>query len=83
MSSSSLSQKQRHRVRAASLVAGLALAAVTFAPGTASAATGPADLPATPEHIARLVCTELSGLIGHLPAESGPVRVCKLVNGWD
>ncbi|MEU0358712.1 hypothetical protein [Streptomyces cyaneofuscatus] len=80
------------RTAAAALATGIALAAVTLLAGPAAAApqrTAPAT-PAThtesagvPEHVTRLVCTELAGAIGHLPPESVPVRVCKLVNGWD
>ncbi|MFJ9979766.1 hypothetical protein [Streptomyces cyaneofuscatus] len=81
------------RTAAAALATGIALAAVTLLAGPATAAapqrTAPAA-PATytvpagvPEHVTRLVCTELAGVIGHLPPDSVPVRVCKLVNGWD
>ncbi|MFI5728065.1 hypothetical protein [Streptomyces cyaneofuscatus] len=80
------------RTAAVAIATGIALAAVTLLAGPAAAApqrTAPAA-PAThtvstgvPEHVTRLVCTELAGVIGHLPPESVPVRVCKLVNGWD
>lgn len=84
------------RTAAAALATGIALAAVTLLAGPAAAdapqRTAPAApaAPAThtvsagvPEHVTRLVCTELAGVIGHLPPDSVPVRVCKLVNGWD
>ncbi|MBH0247165.1 hypothetical protein I3W98_36980, partial [Streptomyces cavourensis] len=35
------------------------------------------------EPATRLICTGLAGVIGQLPPESVPGRVCKLVNGWD
>ncbi|MEW1615476.1 MULTISPECIES: hypothetical protein [unclassified Streptomyces] len=35
------------------------------------------------EHVTRLICTELAEVIGHLPPDSVPARLCKLVNGWD
>ncbi|MEV4877656.1 hypothetical protein [Streptomyces cyaneofuscatus] len=81
------------RTAAAALATGIALAAATLLAGPAAAAapqrTAPVA-PAThtasagvPEHVTRLICTELAGVIGHLPPESVPVRVCKLVNGWD
>ncbi|MGW5064592.1 hypothetical protein ACWEQJ_00455 [Streptomyces cyaneofuscatus] len=81
------------RTAAAALATGIALAAVTLLAGPAAAAAPQRTAPATPatytvptgvpEHVTRLVCTELAGVIGHLPPESVPVRVCKLVNGWD
>ncbi|MER8195784.1 hypothetical protein AB0N79_12035 [Streptomyces microflavus] len=77
---------------AAALATGIALAAVTLLAGPAAAAdpqrTSPA--PATHsasagahDHVTRLICTELAEVIGQLPPDSPPVRVCKLVNGWD
>lgn len=77
---------------AAALATGTALAAVTLLAGPAAAAapqrTSPA--PATHsasagahDHVTRLICTELAEVIGQLPPDSPPVRVCKLVNGWD
>ncbi|MEW2066134.1 hypothetical protein [Streptomyces sp. NPDC007346] len=85
------SKPRRSPRTAAALATGTALAAVTLLAGPAAAAaprTAPA--PAThasatgaPEYVTRLVCTELAGAIGQLPPESVPVRVCKLVNGWD
>lgn len=81
------------RTAAAALATGIALAAVILLPGSASAAAPQRTAPAAPtthtasagapEDITRLVCTELAGVIGQLPPESVPVRVCKLVNGWD
>ncbi|MFE2293381.1 hypothetical protein [Streptomyces sp. NPDC059452] len=72
---------------AAALVTGIALAAVTLlAAPAATAAPAPSSTAATATTsagAARLVCTELAGLLGQLPPESLPVRVCKLVNGWD
>ncbi|MXG28189.1 hypothetical protein [Streptomyces sp. YIM 132580] len=78
---------------AAALTAGIALAAVTLLAGPAAAATPQGTAPAVPathvasagghEQVTRLICTELAGVLGHLPPESGPARVCKLVNGWD
>ncbi|MGY5070327.1 hypothetical protein [Streptomyces griseus] len=82
MSRSSLAQKQRRPARAAALVTGIALAALTLSTGTASATT-PAGHPPVADGLTRLVCTELAGVIGQLPPDSAPVRVCKLVNGWD
>lgn len=54
-------------------------------PPRAAAATsaGPASSAGAHEPVTRLICTGLAGVIGHLPPESAPVRVCKLVNGWD
>ncbi|MFC9029018.1 hypothetical protein [Streptomyces arboris] len=81
------------RTAAAALATGIALAAVTLLAGPAAAAAPQRTTPAAPvthpasaglpEHVTRLVCTELAGVIGHLPPDSVPVRVCKLVNGWD
>ncbi|WP_334666476.1 hypothetical protein [Streptomyces cyaneofuscatus] len=72
------------RTAAAALATGIALAAVTLLAGPAAAdSVCVAGAAGVPEHVTRLVCTELAGVIGHLPPESGPVRVCKLVNGWD
>ncbi|MFE7460693.1 hypothetical protein [Streptomyces sp. NPDC057554] len=80
---------------AAALTAGTALAAVILLAGPAAAAPGQeaSTAPAaTAGHassadghglVTRLICTESAGGIGRLPAESVPVRVCKLVNGWD
>ncbi|MCL6291993.1 hypothetical protein ACFY9Y_16035 [Streptomyces fimicarius] len=82
MSRSSLAQKQRRPARAAALVTGIALAALTLSTGTASATTPPGHPPVA-DGLTRLVCTELAGVIGQLPPDSAPVRVCKLVNGWD
>ncbi|BFP54729.1 hypothetical protein ACWGBY_01640 [Streptomyces griseus] len=82
MSRSSLAQKQRRPARAAALVTGIALAVLTLSTGTASATT-PAGHPPVADGLTRLVCTELAGVIGQLPPDSAPVRVCKLVNGWD
>ncbi|MFW3460109.1 hypothetical protein ACN24K_04315 [Streptomyces microflavus] len=76
---------------AAALATGIALAAVTLLAGPAAAAA-PAHLPAPAthsasagahDHVTRLICTELAEVIGQLPPDSPPVRVCKLVNGWD
>ncbi|NEB38983.1 hypothetical protein [Streptomyces sp. SID14515] len=83
MSRSSLAQNQRRPARAAAaLVTGIALAALTLSTGTASA-TAPTGHPPVADDITRLICTELADVIGQLPPESAPVRVCKLVNGWD
>ncbi|MFE8915699.1 hypothetical protein [Streptomyces globisporus] len=82
MSRSPLAQKQRRPARAAALVTGIALAALTLSTGPASATT-PAGPPHAPDHIAGIICTELAGIIGQLPPESPPVQMCKLVNGWD
>ncbi|ALU94274.1 MULTISPECIES: hypothetical protein [Streptomyces] len=82
MSRSPLAQKQRRPARAAALVTGIALAALTFSTGPASATT-PAGPPPVADEIARVICTELAGVIGQLPPESPPVQMCKLVNGWD
>ncbi|MGC4909801.1 hypothetical protein ACLQ2J_29295 [Streptomyces cyaneofuscatus] len=81
------------RTAAAALATGIALAAVALLAGPAAAAAPQRTAPAAPtthtvsagvpEHVTRLVCTELAGVIGHLPPDSVPVRVCKLVNGWD
>ncbi|MER6770989.1 hypothetical protein ACFVG1_14160 [Streptomyces bacillaris] len=84
---------------AAALTAGIALAAVTFLAGPAAAAAPQQTAPAAPvtsaasttqtspagvhEPVTRLICTGLAGVIGQLPPESVPGRVCKLVNGWD
>ncbi|MFE3474087.1 hypothetical protein AAGT00_14300 [Streptomyces cavourensis] len=84
---------------AAALTAGIALAAVTFLAGPAAAAAPQRTAPAAPvtvaaaatqtspagahEPVTRLICTGLAGVIGQLPPESVPGRVCKLVNGWD
>ncbi|MFH9136194.1 hypothetical protein [Streptomyces sp. NPDC017524] len=82
MSRSPLAQKQRRPARTAALVTGIALAALALSTGAASATT-PTGPPPAADHVARLICTELAGLIGQLPPESAPVQVCKLVNGWD
>ncbi|MFD5200060.1 hypothetical protein ACFWM7_07845 [Streptomyces sp. NPDC058375] len=82
MSRSPLAQKQRRPARAAALVTGIALAALAFSTGPASA-TAPAGPPPAADEIARVICTELAGIIGQLPPESPPVQLCKLVNGWD
>jgi hypothetical protein len=82
VSRSSLAQKRRRPARTAALVTGIALAALTLSTGGASATT-PAGPPPVADHVTRLICTELAGVIGQLPPESAPVRVCKLVNGWD
>ncbi|MFD4593753.1 hypothetical protein [Streptomyces rubiginosohelvolus] len=82
MSRSPLAQKQRRPARAAALVTGIALAALTFSTGPASATT-PAGPPPAADEIVRVICTELAGIIGQLPPESPPVQMCKLVNGWD
>ncbi|MBV7246635.1 MULTISPECIES: hypothetical protein [Streptomyces] len=83
MSRSSLAQKQRRPARAAAaLVTGIALAALTLSTGTASATT-PTGHPPAADDITRVICTELADVIGQLPPDSPPVRVCKLVNGWD
>ncbi|MFJ7329516.1 hypothetical protein ACIQVN_25155 [Streptomyces cyaneofuscatus] len=81
------------RTAAAALATGIAFAAATLLAGPAVAVAPQRTAPAAPathtvstgvaEHVTRLVCTELAGVIGHLPPESVPVRVCKLVNGWD
>ena len=84
---------------AAAVTAGIALAAVTFLAGPAAAAAPQQTAPAAPvasaagatqtssagvhEPVTRLICTGLAGVIGQLPPESVPGRVCKLVNGWD
>ncbi|MFF6908586.1 hypothetical protein ACFY9Q_21960 [Streptomyces sp. NPDC012389] len=78
---------------AAALTTGIAFAAVTLLVGPAAAATPQGTAPAASatnaasagghEQFTRLICTELAGVLGHLPPESVPVRVCKLVNGWD
>ncbi|MGW1292849.1 hypothetical protein [Streptomyces sp. NPDC002533] len=83
MSRSPLAQKQRRPARAAALVTGIALAALTFSTGPASATTQAGPPPAASDHITRIICTELAGIIGQLPPESPPVQMCKLVNGWD
>ncbi|MFF3030584.1 hypothetical protein ACFVS7_06135 [Streptomyces rubiginosohelvolus] len=82
MSRSPLAQKQRRPARAAALVTGIALAALTLSTGPA-AATTQAGPPPVADEIARVICTELAGIIGQLPPESPPVQMCKLVNGWD
>ncbi|MEU3054909.1 hypothetical protein [Streptomyces griseus] len=83
MSRSSLAQKQRRPARAAAaLVTGIALAALALSTGTASATT-PTGHPPVADDITRVICTELADVIGQLPPDSPPVRVCKLVNGWD
>ncbi|WP_432009312.1 hypothetical protein [Streptomyces bacillaris] len=84
---------------AAALTAGIALAAVTFLAGPVAAPPPQQTAPAAPvasaagatqtspagvhEPVTRLICTGLAGVIGQLPPESVPGRVCKLVNGWD
>ncbi len=82
MSRSPLAHKQRRPARTAALVTGIALAALTLSTGSASA-TSPAGPPPAADEIARVICTELAGIIGQLPPESPPVQMCKLVNGWD
>ncbi|MEU2763327.1 MULTISPECIES: hypothetical protein [unclassified Streptomyces] len=82
MSRSPLAQKQRRPARAAVLVTGIVLAALTFSTATASATPPPGPPPAA-DRVARVICTELAGVIGQLPPDSPPVRMCKLVNGWD
>ncbi|WP_098012564.1 hypothetical protein [Streptomyces sp. sk226] len=83
MNSSPLARTPRRIARAAALVTGIALAALTLTTGTASA-TAPADPPpAVADDVTRLFCTELEGVLGQLPPHAPPVQVCKLVNGWD
>ncbi|MEE1795383.1 hypothetical protein PUR28_32180 [Streptomyces sp. BE308] len=85
---SSLSQQPRGPVRSAVAVTTLALVSLALSAGAASAApasaTAPEHLPEhLPEHTARTLCTQVEEFLGRLPLPSGPVRVCKLVNGWD
>ncbi|WP_112491298.1 hypothetical protein [Streptomyces bacillaris] len=53
------------------------------APVTVAAAATQTSPAGVHEPVTRLICTGLAGVIGQLPPESVPGRVCKLVNGWD
>ncbi|MEU3265306.1 hypothetical protein [Streptomyces bacillaris] len=53
------------------------------APVTVAAASTQTSPAGAHEPVTRLICTGLAGVIGQLPPESVPGRVCKLVNGWD
>ncbi|MFC9859653.1 MULTISPECIES: hypothetical protein [unclassified Streptomyces] len=81
---SSLSQQPRGPVRSAVAVTTLALVSLALSAGAASAAPASATAPEhLPEQTARTLCTQVEEFLGRLPLPSGPVRVCKLVNGWD
>ncbi|MFD3957616.1 MULTISPECIES: hypothetical protein [Streptomyces] len=53
------------------------------APVASAASTTQTSPAGVHEPVTRLICTGLAGVIGQLPPESVPGRVCKLVNGWD
>ncbi|MFI8436695.1 hypothetical protein ACIGJO_23675 [Streptomyces sp. NPDC079020] len=81
---SPLSRKPRGPVRGAVAVTALTLVSLALSTGAASAAPAATGSPERlPEHAVQVICTQLDELIGRLPVSSGPVQVCKLVNGWD
>ncbi|MFB7914588.1 hypothetical protein [Streptomyces sp. NPDC056061] len=87
MFSSSLSRRPAAVARAVAVaVAGLALAAFALPVGAASAAPASpqaATVGQPPAPVAERVCTDVEAILVRLHLPTGPIPVCKLVNGWD
>ncbi|MEE1738955.1 hypothetical protein [Streptomyces sp. BE147] len=80
---SPLSRTPRGTVRGAVAVTALTLVSLALSTGSASAAPAAGSPERLPGHAVHTICTQLDELLGRLPVSSGPVQVCKLVNGWD